>query len=392
MLDLAMPEQDDAPRSVCLRRLRLQHFRNYPTLDLALDGRSVVLCGANGSGKTNLLEAVSFLAPGRGLRRATAADLCAEAGPGTWAIAATIDGPDGLVEIGTGLTEASSDPQVRKVRIDHQPVKSSAALADHVAVLWLTPDLDGLFRGAAGDRRRFVDRLTIALDPEHGVRVSALEKALRGRNRLLEDSNCDRRWLDAAEHELAEIATAVAAARAATIDGLSRMIDETRDPSSPFPHAILHWQGEIETWLRDGSAIEAEDRYRELLRAMRGRDAAAGRTTCGAHLSDLITRHGIKGMAAERASTGEQKALLVGLVLAQARLVGVQRGRMPLLLLDEIAAHLDAIRRAGLYEELERIGAQAWLTGTDPDMFAPLRGRAQFFDVANGCAVATATD
>lgn len=385
LIDLEPSETAAAAARVTVRRLTLSFFRNYAGLSIDFDGRSVVLTGANGSGKTNLLEAISLLAPGRGLRRASAVELSQDRGPGTWAVAARIASEDGEVELGTGIETAASeaDSQPRLVRIDRQPQKSSTALGAHVAVLWLTPDMDGLFRGPAGDRRRFLDRLALTLDPEHGGRVTTLEKLNRGRNRLLAEPMPDTRWLDALERELAEVAIAVAATRASTVDRLQATIVAHLDRASPFPHALLTLEGEVEAWLADGHAGEAEDRYRLALAELRPRDAAAGRTTLGPHLSDLVVVHGPKGMPAERASTGEQKALLVGLILAQARLVAATVGRLPLLLLDEIAAHLDEMRRAGLFEELERLGCQAFMSGTDPVLFKSLTGRAQFLEVAH---------
>lgn len=375
---------------VTVRRLTLSFFRNYAGLSIDFDGRSVVLTGANGSGKTNLLEAISLLAPGRGLRRASAAELAQDRGPGTWAVAARVASEDGEVELGTGIetTASEADSQPRLVRIDRQPQKSSTALGAHVAVLWLTPDMDGLFRGPAGDRRRFLDRLALTLDPEHGGRVTTLERLNRSRNRLLADPAPDARWLDAVERELAEVAIAVAATRASTVERLEATIAAHLDRASPFPHALLTLDGEVERWLAGGHAGEAEDRYRASLAELRARDAAAGRATLGPHLSDLVVTHGPKGMPAERASTGEQKALLVGLILAQARLVAETVGRLPLLLLDEIAAHLDEMRRAGLFEELERLGCQAFMSGTDPILFKSLAGRAQFLEVAHAQLIA----
>ncbi len=390
MLDLDLTKGNSgSPGRQTLRRLILTFFRNYTALEVEFDGRSAVLTGANGAGKTNLLEAISLLAPGRGLRRTTTRELAHDHGPGTWAVAARLEGPNGLVDLGTGIEVPGQDDesQGRIVRIDRVLQKSTSVLGDYVAVLWLAPDLDGLFRGPAGDRRRFLDRLTLMLDPGHAARVSALERLHRSRNRLLEHVRPDLAWLDAIEHELAEVAIAVAAARLSTVTRLADVIAVHRASSSPFPHAEVAVAGDIEGWLVSGSAIEAEDRYRGVLRALRPRDAGAGRGTFGPHLSDFVVRHGPKGVDADRSSTGEQKALLVGLILAHARLVAETRGQRPLLLLDEIAAHLDSVRRAGLFEELERLGCQAFMTGTDPVMFSSLAGRAQFFDVANGVVV-----
>jgi DNA replication and repair protein RecF len=367
-----------------LRRLRLADFRNYAELDLAFDGRAVVLVGANGAGKTNLIEAVSLLAPGRGLRRAAAADIARAEGAGGWAVNARLTTPAGEVEIGTGLDPAGGAEAGRTVRIDRAPQRSSAALGAHVAALWLTPDMDGLFRGPAAERRRFLDRLALALDAGHGGRVAALERLLRTRNRLLEEGG-ERAWLDAVERELAEIAVAVAATRADAVARLAGTIAAHRNPGSPFPWADVRLVGGIDETLGAGAAA-AEDSYRALLAELRPRDAAAGRATAGPHLVDLEVSHGPKAAPAERSSTGEQKALLVGLVLAHARLVAEATGRAPLLLLDEIAAHLDEARRAGLFEEIDALGAHAFMTGTDRAMFRALAGRAQLFHVAEGAA------
>jgi DNA replication and repair protein RecF len=373
------------PIPLRLRELRLSHFRNYTQAELVTDGAIIVLTGANGSGKTNLLEAISLLTPGRGLRRASLNEVCNTSGPGSWAVAARLDNNGDELAIGTGLSAAQQgdEPMQREVRINAASAKTGD-LAEHVSALWLTPESDGLFRGPAGDRRRFIDRLAMALDPGHGARVNALEKLLRSRNRLLAELSWDEKWLDAIEHELSEAAITVAAARLSQVHSLQDSIHAHQSAASPFPFAELAMQGEIEDMLQQDASIAAEDRYRGILKQTRSVDAQAGRTTRGSHLSDVAVRHGPKGIAAETASTGEQKALLVGLILAQARHVAEARGMAPLLLLDEIAAHLDSIRRAALYNELEKLSAQAWLTGTDPEMFATLHGRAAFVEVTNG--------
>jgi DNA replication and repair protein RecF len=373
------------PPALRVTELRLQYFRNYRQAELIVDSSFIVLTGANGSGKTNLLEALSLLTPGRGLRRANLNEVCHISGPGSWAVAAKLDRKGDNLSIGTGVTAQTPDenPQ-REVRINGAAVSKTSQLADYVSALWLTPESDGLFRGSAGERRRFLDRLTIALDPAHGPRVSNLEKLLRSRNRLLAERPYDAAWLDALEHELAEIAIAVSAARLSQVESLGASIRDYQNPTSPFPYAVLRLEGEIECMMHAHSSVAAEDLYREILKQTRAIDAQAGRTTRGAHLSDLIVEHGPKAIPAEQASTGEQKALLIGLILAQARHVAQHRGIAPLLLLDEIAAHLDNIRRAALYDELERIEAQTWLTGTDPEMFATLSDRAAFVEVANG--------
>jgi DNA replication and repair protein RecF len=243
------------------------------------------------------------------------------------------------------------------------------AFSEFVRVVWLTPDLDGLFRGAAGDRRRFLDRLVLAVDAGHGARVSAMERALRSRNRLLEDRPDDGRWLDAVEREVAELGVAVALARRETAERLDRLIAETRDDAQPFPWASIRLEGDLDDLVAVWPAIEAEDRFRLALRNGRNRDRAAGRTLTGPQTTDLVVRHGPKDVPAGTASTGEQKALLIGLVLAHARLVRAMSGIAPMILLDEVAAHLDPRRRAGLFEALDALPGQVWMTGADPAAF-----------------------
>jgi DNA replication and repair protein RecF len=372
-----------------IARLTLTGFRSYRTASLSAGPGLVVLTGANGAGKTNILEAVSLLTPGRGLRRATLADLAHDPGDGQgvgrWAIAAEVEGRYGLVLLGTGLDGEASGPETRKCRIDREPVGSAAAFADHLAVVWMTPAMDGLFLGSASERRRFVDRLVLAVDASHGSRVSALERALRSRNRLLEDARADPVWLDAVEHETAELAVAVAAARAETVQRLSAHLQARRDPASPFPWAEIGLDGWMEGAVGAAPSRDIEDRYRATLKAARPRDAAAGRTLDGPHLTDLLVRHGPKGMPAEACSTGEQKAMLTGLILAHAELVAGMTGQAPVILLDEVAAHLDPYRRAALFERLRALGAQVWMTGADPAAFAGLT-QADLFEVTPGCA------
>ena len=305
-----------------VRRLALADFRSYASLDLAVNGRLVVLTGDNGAGKTNLLEALSLLAPGRGLRRAELRDCARNSGRGGFAISVELETAKGGVQLGTGIEPQTHAPLLRKYRIDREPVGSIRGFSDHVRVVWLTPAMDGLFIGPAGDRRRFLDRLVLAIDASHGARAASLERALRSRNRLLEEGpGADRGWLDAIEREAAEFAVAVAAARIETMSRLSALITGTRDKTSPFPWADVALEGEIERLVGNCPALEAEDIYRGILRAGRTRDAAAGRTLIGPQASDLCVRHGPKQVPAAQASTGEQKALLAGLVLAHARLV-----------------------------------------------------------------------
>jgi DNA replication and repair protein RecF len=370
-----------------VRRLLLADFRSYETLDLGVDGDLIVLSGENGAGKTNILEALSLLMPGRGLRRADLADCAREDGRGGWAISVEIEDGEDRTQLGTGRENSdSSQPQSRKCRIDRAPVGSARAFAEHIRVVWLTPSMDGLFTGPAGDRRRFLDRLVLAVDADHGSRVSALEKALRNRNRLLEEHFSETVWLDAAEHEIAEIAVAVAAARSETVGRLAALVQEDRTKETPFPWADLALAGDLEALIPDMPALEVEDRYRALLRANRARDAAAGRTLIGPQASDLVVKHGPKNADAARSSTGEQKALLVGLVLAHARLVASMSGIVPLVLLDEIAAHFDPLRRAALYDNLAELGSQIWMTGADASAFVEVAPRATRIRVMSGQA------
>jgi DNA replication and repair protein RecF len=370
-----------------IRRLTLSNFRSYHAAQIALASAGpVVLTGANGAGKTNLIEAISLLAPGRGLRRAGMEELAFAEGDGAWAVSAEIEGMLGLATLGTGIDPPAGEDSSpsRKCRIDRESVSSAAAFADHLGVVWLTPAIDPLFNGPASERRRFLDRLVLAVDAQHSSRVAALERSLRSRNRLLEDPRSDPQWLEAVEHETAEVAVAVAAARAETVNRLAGALTAVHDTAPEFPRAEITLDGWMEKLLPDYSATEIEDRYRALLKANRPRDAAAGRTLDGPHLSDLAVSHAGKGIPAAQASTGEQKALLIRLVLAHAGLIKEMTGFAPLLLLDEIVAHLDPARRAALYDALASLGAQVWMTGADPAAFGDIVGRAQVFVVRPG--------
>lgn len=383
----AIPRNDVIPHARILK-LKLSNFRSYRQASLDLEGRTALFLGPNGAGKTNILEAVSFLTPGRGLRRATLEDVAATEGDGSWAVAAEIDGALGTATLGTGIEAPVGDesPQ-RKSRIDREPVSSATAFAEHLRVIWLTPEMDGLFLGPASERRRFLDRLVLAIDAEHSARVSSLDRALRSRNRLLEEQNFDSKWMDAIEHEVAELAIAVAAARAETVKRLASEIEANRDAESGFPTAQIALDGEVERALEIESATEVEERYRMRLRDNRPRDRAAGRTLEGPHRSDLIVLHQEKAIEAARASTGERKALLVGLILSHARLVTQMHGFAPVVLLDDVAAFLDAERRAALFAALEKLGAQVLVTGVDESTFSALDAGAVRFRVMPGEAV-----
>ena len=365
-------------------KLTLTNFRNYHSASLESGANTIVLVGPNGAGKTNLIEAISFLAPGRGLRRATLDEVAFAEGDGAWAVSAEIEGALGLVTLGTGIERPLEEgaAALRKFRIDREPVASAAAFADHLRVVWLTPAMDSLFAGAPSERRRFLDRLALAVDAEHGSRVNALERALRSRNRLLEEPRPDAHWLDAVEHETAELAVAVAGLRVETVRRLQTVLQSRTETA--FPPADVALVGWMEKLIPAHPAGEIEERYRAVLRDNRPRDAAAGRTLDGPHLTDLAVTYAAKGIAAADASTGEQKALLIGLILAHARLIAEMTSFAPVLLLDEVVAHLDPARRAALYAELGALGAQVWMTGADPSLFAELGAGAAVIDVDAG--------
>lgn len=367
-----------------VRWLRVTAFRNYAAAELTCDGRPLVLTGPNGAGKTNLLEAVSFLASGRGLRRAKLAEVERSAGAGErtqpWAVAAEVMTPQGPRQLGTGRDPDGGSRRV--VRIDGLPASGQQALGDLVAVTWLTPQMDGLFTDAPGARRRFLDRLVFGLDPAHAGRVTSYEHALRERARLLrQDGPADPAWLSALEARMAEKGVAITAARRDLIDRLTRA---GHAAGGAFPQAALGLTGAVEHWLDDGAAVDVEARVQAALRERREADAETGGAAVGPHRSDLVTHHLAKGAPAEQCSTGEQKALLIAIVLAHARLLTAERGFAPLVLLDEVAAHLDAERRAALFADLLDLGAQAWLTGTEARLFADFGEHAQWLTVRDG--------
>ena len=383
--------------AAALRRLTLTNFRSYHAASLDIGANLVVLTGPNGAGKTNLIEAISFLMPGRGLRRATLEEVAFSEGDGTaggslggsWAVSAEVEGMLGLATLGTGIESpaAETTTRTRLCRIDREAVGSAAAFADHLRVIWLVPAMDQLFMGPASERRRFLDRLVLAVDAEHQGRVNALERALRSRNRLLEDPRPDPHWLDAIEHETAELAVAVAAQRAETVHRLqAALADRAKRNDDAFPSAEIALDGWMERLLPDHPAVEIEERYRGILKNNRARDAAAGRTLDGPHLTDLAVIYAPKSIPAADASTGEQKALLIGLVLAHAGLLTEMTGFAPVLLLDEVVAHLDPDRRLALYAALGKLGAQVFMTGADPAAFADVASQADVFTVSPGRA------
>ena len=375
---------------VGVTRLLLTDFRNYHKARVAVGTGPVVLTGPNGAGKTNLLEALSFLSPGRGLRGARLSEIDrrtdpgSEAAAGGWAVAAVVETARGAVRVGTGRDPGTGER--RLVRIDGELVRSQAALGEQFGVVWLTPSMDRLFLDGPSGRRRFLDRLVLGLDPVHASRVTTYERALRERSRLLRDGVADPVWLTALEEVMAEQGVAIAAGRR---DAVQRLDQACAEAEGLFPRARLSLNGTVEGWLQEMPALAAEAELIATLAASRQEDGQTGLTAIGPHRSDLEVGLAEKGISAQFASTGEQKALLISIVLANAALQRAMRGEPPLLLLDEIAAHLDADRREALFEALIRLESQAWLTGTDETLFAPLNPQAQFLSVRDGNLAAT---
>jgi DNA replication and repair protein RecF len=354
-------------------RLTLTDFRSYSRLSVTAAPGAVVITGDNGAGKTNILDAISLLGPGRGLRSAALSDAARSAGPGGWSVAATLLAGDGAVEIGTGT--AATAPERRLVRVNGAAA-TAATLGDWLALVWLTPAMDRIFADTPAARRRFLDRLVLALHPGHARQSVRYDAAMRARTRLLtSDAPADPQWLAALEAAMAEHGEAVAEARADTVAAVAAALAGA--PEGPFARPLLAL----------GGGAAGPDLAR-LLAGNRSADAAAGRALIGPHRADLLVAHAAKGEAAARGSTGEQKALLIAIILAHAELVAVRTGRPPLLLLDEVAAHLDAGRRAALFARLAATGSQVWMTGTDPALFADVAAPVTRLHVAAGQIVA----
>ncbi len=343
--------------------LALSHFRSYVSTRLEAGADPVVLCGPNGAGKTNVLEAISMLSPGRGLRRAASVDLARRPEALGWKVTAELDGRH-RHQIETWAEDAAP----RQVRVDGKPAPQ-VALGRLVRILWLVPSMDRLWTEAPEGRRRFLDRVTLSFHPGHGGDVTAFERAMRERNRLLREDVRDVRWFAALEGRMAEAGAAIAANRH---DALRRLAAAFAEAQTAFPVADLALVDEAPT---------TAEALAELWARSRERDQAVGRTLAGPHRADLAATYVDKGMAARDCSTGEQKALLISLVLANARALSALTGAAPILLLDEVAAHLDVGRRTALYDEIAALGAQAWMTGTDRHLFDALAGRARFFAV-----------
>lgn len=379
-----------ASARVAITKVTLTDVRSYAHLRLETGPGPVVLTGANGAGKTNLLEALSFLAPGRGLRGVRLAQVGRQRAAGVvavvpaimpWAVAVTLTTPDGPVEMGTGLAAGTSER--RTIHINGQPAKGGAAMARHVGVLWLTPAMDRLFVDGPAARRKFLDRLVTAFDADHAGRIAAYDHAYRQRLRLLREGGGDAPWFAALEDTMARHGIALAAGRHDVVARLNRDLAAAK---GPFPAASLALVGSVDTWLAQMPAVDAEDAMRRSLWDERRGVVGAG---AGPHRSDLgvamsAPGHLSHGQPAALCSTGEQKALLISILLAQARLQRARRSHAPILLLDEVAAHLDPARRGALFAEILRLGAQAWMTGTDAALFEGLGESAQFFNVENG--------
>ena len=391
-VDEAMGEATgDASARLYIEELKLTNFRNYERASVHLDERPVVLVGDNGAGKTNLLEAVSLLGPGQGLRGRDYGELARKDGPGGWAVAATVMSLEGVVEIGTGfgLAGGSEGTGRRSVRIAGKD-QSAGALSHYVQLVWVIPEMDGLFTGPASERRRFLDRLMLAIDPKMSGPRGRYDRAMRQRNRLFQMREGSPSLFAGLEEQMAESGVAIAAARLDAVARLSALIQATHEARGPgpFPFAVLSLEGTLERALMERPAVEVEDDYVSLLSETRERDRLAGRALAGPHLSDLIVIHGPHHAPAGDCSSGEQKALLLGLVLAKARLIRELSGAAPLVLFDEVAAHLDGSRREALFDEILDLEAQAWMTGTDRQTFDSLASQAQILAVNRGTIIA----
>jgi DNA replication and repair protein RecF len=360
--------------------VNLTNFRCYDFARMEdIHSGLIVLSGPNGAGKTNILEAVSLLTPGRGLRSATNEEIQKKNAPVSWVIAATVETGGAVVQLGTGVEEGGTK---RSVRINGANAKNQMALSDYLSCIWLTPQMDRLFVDSSGGRRRFFDKLIFTFDPGHAGRVTRYENAMAQRSKLLREGKGDAAWLSALESQMAETGIAIAAARLDFIVRLQKACDMAHEREETFfPRAILHLSGTIEELLSKSPAVEVEEMFSYQLKQSRSKDAETGGAATGPHKGDLRVRYAAKDMPADQCSTGEQKALLIGIILAHARLMRAERGAPPVLLLDEVAAHLDENRRAALFDLLVDLGGQVWMTGTDESLFSAAENRAQFWGV-----------
>jgi len=373
-----------------ISKLSLNHFRNYEALHLSsIPNGLLVLHGANGAGKTNILEALSFLSPGRGLRSAKATEIQrknfdepSEHSFGqSWAISTEMINGGIVNQLGTGL---NPETQRRIVRINGAPAKSQSSLTEYISCLWLTPQMDRLFLEGASGRRRFLDRMIFAFDPSHAGRVTRYENALRQRSKLLQEDSKEPAWLEGLEAQMAETAIAITATRHEFLERLKLSFAKNKADEHYFPIADMALKGELEDLLTNNKAVAAEQKYCESLKGSRHYDAVAGGAKAGAHKSDLEVKYRTKDMMASQCSTGEQKALLISIVMAHAQMIAAETGAPPILLLDEIAAHLDDGRREALFEKLQTLGGQVWMTGTDAILFESIQDSAHFYAVKDG--------
>lgn len=380
----ASDNQSSDVKKISLSSLTLSNFRNYEYARIETSSVPVVLTGENGAGKTNILEAVSLFSVGRGLRRAKLSELDNLSSDNqAWAVAANAEGRMGKVKIGTGRdTETIENTDKRIVKIDGKIVRGQAELARHVSLIWLTPQMEQLFTEGSSSGRKFLDRLVFGFEAEHATRVNDYEYSMRERNKLLQYGRADADWLSVMEQKMAECATAIALARISTCEHINYTISAS--PLS-FPKAYIDVSGFAEDLLKNGkSAVEIENSLKSSFASYRAQDAASGRTLIGTHRSELKVTHLGKNMQAENCSMGEQKAMMLSIILAQARSGALWHGVVPIILLDEVAGHLDGVKRTELFEEIFDTGAQVWMTGTDTALFADLSGKAQFFRVDNG--------
>jgi DNA replication and repair protein RecF len=378
-MHMAPANDTGLPVGCYLNRLTLTDFRSHASLRLEVSESAVVLVGPNGAGKTNILEAISLLTPGRGMRGARANEITRIGGAGGWAAAASVTGPMGEAQVGVGVDPGQLSHS-RQVRVDGEVTRGQASLAERFSALWLTPQMDGLFSGAAEERRRYLDRIVAASDPAHIGRVSSYRNAMRQRLSLLKSGTADVTWLDALEAEMAGRAVAVAAAR---IETAALLDAAAAEGVTAFPRASVMVEGLIEGWLNEVPALEAEDRMREVLAEERRHDAETGMTTSGPHRTDMAIFDRSRNMPAAVGSTGEQKALLVSLTFASARMIERTTGCAPALLLDEVAAHFDPNRRHALFDEALALGGQVWVTGADKLQLSALDDRADWLCVGS---------
>ena len=359
----------------------MSQFRSYASLSLDLDTRPVVITGPNGAGKTNILEALSFLLPGRGLRGAKLSEVRRNTSPHPWAISASLIDGSLVTQIGTGLDPESPDTEKRLTKIDGQKVKAQTVLAEHVSLAWITPQMDRLFLDGTSHRRKFLDRIVFGFDKSHATRINRYEHRLRERSQLLKQGLGDPQWLSSLEAALAEEGVAITVARREVVGQLN---DELLSSVGEFPKAILSLEGGVEDYLKSHSALETEEWLRQTFETNRAHDQITGGSQIGPHRSDLYVVHAEKHMPAAQCSTGEQKALLISITLAASALQSIRKETVPLLLLDEVAAHLDKKRRIALFEKLLGLNIQAWLTGTEKHYFDGLEDSANFIHIEDG--------